>query len=50
MLLIAGIGRCRTNEARTAKGEKMRSWLRCLKELNVLLPFPEFLISAHKVF
>lgn len=50
MLLIAEIGRCTTNEAGTERGEKMRSWLRCLKELNVLLPLPEFLISATKSF
>lgn len=50
MLLIAGIGRCRTNGEGTARSEKMRSWLRCLKELNVLLPLPEFLISATKSF
>lgn len=28
----------------------MGSWLRCLKELNVLLPLPEFLITATKSF
>lgn len=50
MLLIAEIGRCTTNEAGTMRSEKMRSWLRCLKELNVLLPSPEFLISATKSF
>lgn len=44
MLLIAEIERCKTNEAGTVRSEKMRSWLRCLKKLNVLLPLPEFLI------
>lgn len=50
MLLIAEIGRCTTNEAGTGRSEKMRSWLRCLKELNLLLPLPEFLISVTKLF
>lgn len=50
MLLIAEIERCKTNEAGTVRSEKMRSWLRCLKKLNVLLPLPEFLISTTKSF
>lgn len=50
MLLIAEIGRCTTNRAGTDRSEKMRSLLRCLKELNVFLPLPEFLISATKSF